>query len=93
MVPVPEVPAQGPLVGLRVLDLSTVVAGPVIGRNLADMGAEVIKVEHPVHGDPARQMGWQVDGVSLWWKTLSRNKLPIRLTRRTAPDEDEDRSG
>lgn len=69
------------------LDLSTVVAGPVIGRNLADLGAEVIKVEHPRHGDPARQMGWQVDGVSLWWKTLSRNKLPITLdlsTRRGA---------
>ena len=61
------------------LDLSGVVAGPVIGRNLGDLGAEVVKVEHPRDGDPARQMGWQVDGVSLWWKTLSRNKLPITL--------------
>ena len=50
-----------------------------MARNLADLGAEVLKVEHPVHGDPARRMGWQVDGVSLWWKTLSRNKLPITL--------------
>jgi crotonobetainyl-CoA:carnitine CoA-transferase CaiB-like acyl-CoA transferase len=69
----------GPLAGLRVLDLSIVVAGPMIARNLGDMGAEVIKVEHPVDGDPSRRMGWQVDGVSLWWKTLSRNKLPVTL--------------
>lgn len=67
------------LAGLRVLDLSVVVAGPVIARNLGDFGAEVIKVEHPVHGDPARRMGWHHDGVSLWWKTLSRNKLPVTL--------------
>lgn len=50
-----------------------------MARNLGDLGAEVLKVEHPVHLDPARRMGWQVDGVSLWWKTLSRNKLPLTL--------------
>jgi crotonobetainyl-CoA:carnitine CoA-transferase CaiB-like acyl-CoA transferase len=70
---------SAPLEGYRVLDLSTVVAGPVLARNLGDLGAEVIKVEHPAHGDPARKMGWSVDGHSLWWKTLSRNKLPITL--------------
>ena len=48
-------------------------------RNLGDLGAEVVKVEHPVHGDPARRMGWHVDGQSLWWKTLSRNKVPVTL--------------
>jgi crotonobetainyl-CoA:carnitine CoA-transferase CaiB-like acyl-CoA transferase len=74
-----------PLAGYRVLDLSTVVAGPVLARNLGDYGAEVVKVEHPVHGDPARQMGWSVDGHSLWWKTLSRNKLPVTLDLSTPP--------
>lgn len=73
----------GSLAGMRVLDLSTVVAGPIIARNLGDHGAEVVKVEHPAAGDAARHMGWQVeaDGVrqSLWWKVLSRNKLPITL--------------
>jgi crotonobetainyl-CoA:carnitine CoA-transferase CaiB-like acyl-CoA transferase len=73
-----------PLAGVRVLDLSSVVAGPIIGRNLGDYGAQVVKVEHPRHGDAARQMGWQVPGAdgeqhSLWWKTLGRNKLPITL--------------
>jgi crotonobetainyl-CoA:carnitine CoA-transferase CaiB-like acyl-CoA transferase len=76
-----------PLEGLRVLDLSSVVAGPIIARNLGDYGAEVIKVEHPRHGDAARKMGWQVPAPgdpadpphSLWWKTLARNKLPITL--------------
>jgi crotonobetainyl-CoA:carnitine CoA-transferase CaiB-like acyl-CoA transferase len=68
-----------PLEGLRVLDLSTVVAGPVIARNLADFGAEVIKVEHPEHGDSSRALGYKVRGESLWWKTVNRNKLPITL--------------
>lgn len=50
-----------------------------MARNLGDLGADVIKVEHPVHLDPLRRFGWAVDGVSLWWKTVSRNKLPITL--------------
>lgn len=79
MAETPLPPGPLPLEGLRVLDLSTVVAGPVIARNLGDFGAEVIKVEHPVHGDSVRKLGYQVQGESLWWKTLSRNKLPITL--------------
>lgn len=67
------------LAGLRVLDLSSVLAGPLVARFLADFGAEVVKVEHPRSGDPSRAMGWQVGGASLWWATLNRSKLSITL--------------
>ena len=47
-------------------------------RNVADFGADVIKVEHP-RGDPLRNLAWQKDGVSLWWAYLNRNKRYISL--------------
>ncbi|MDX2003841.1 MAG: CoA transferase [Meiothermus sp.] len=62
-----------PLHGLKVLDLSSLYAGPLIATNLGDFGAEVIKVEHP-RGDDARRWGLSKDGVPLWWKVISRNK-------------------
>jgi crotonobetainyl-CoA:carnitine CoA-transferase CaiB-like acyl-CoA transferase len=62
-----------PLAGIRVLDLATLYAAPLIATNLGDFGADVIKVEHP-RGDEARGWGLKRDGVPLWWKTLSRNK-------------------
>jgi crotonobetainyl-CoA:carnitine CoA-transferase CaiB-like acyl-CoA transferase len=68
----------GPLAGLTVLDLATVYAGPFAAALLGDFGAEVIKVEHP-RGDPLRTHGAQKDGVGLWWKQLSRNKLCVTL--------------
>ena len=60
------------------LDLATVYAGPFAAALLGDFGAEVIKVEHP-RGDPLRTHGAQKDGVGLWWKQLSRNKLCVTL--------------
>jgi crotonobetainyl-CoA:carnitine CoA-transferase CaiB-like acyl-CoA transferase len=70
-----------PLSGLKVLDLSTVIAGPSCTRYLADFGATVIKVERPETGDSSRRMGWLSPGgdASLWWKLLSRNKHLITL--------------
>jgi crotonobetainyl-CoA:carnitine CoA-transferase CaiB-like acyl-CoA transferase len=68
-----------PLEGLRVVELATIVAGPSTGKYLADLGAEVIKVEHPRTGDTTRNLGWKADGVSLWWKLVGRNKKPITL--------------
>ena len=68
-----------PLTGLRVIDASTVVAGPGCARHLADFGADVIKVEHP-SGDGVRRMGFiHPDGDALYWKVLNRGKRTIAL--------------
>ena len=64
--------------GLRVLDASTLFAGPLAATILSDFGAEVIKIEHP-RGDPVRHHGYSKDGIPLWWKMLSRNKHAITL--------------
>ncbi len=71
----------GALHGLRVLDLSTVLAGPNCARYLADFGADVIKVERPEIGDSLRGMGWRDprDGESIWWRLVNRNKRNIAL--------------
>ncbi|MGH3358634.1 MAG: CaiB/BaiF CoA transferase family protein [Nocardioidaceae bacterium] len=68
-----------PLEGLRVVDLSTLFAGPQAAMHLGDFGAEVIKVEHPRRPDPARGHGASKDGHNLWWKTLGRNKATMTL--------------
>lgn len=67
-----------PLEGIRVLDVSTLFAGPYLATILGDFGAEVIKIEHP-RGDPARSHGPSKDGVPLWWKMLGRNKQSVTL--------------
>jgi crotonobetainyl-CoA:carnitine CoA-transferase CaiB-like acyl-CoA transferase len=73
----PDLP--GPLKGLKVLDLSIIVAGGTASSLLADFGAEVVKVERPGSGDPLRHWGPFYNGVSLWWKVHSRNKKSITL--------------
>ncbi len=69
----------GPLAGIKVLELGTLIAGPFCTRMLAEFGADVIKVESPDGGDPIRQ--WRVlkGGNSLWWSVQSRNKKSITL--------------
>ncbi|MGH9095304.1 MAG: CaiB/BaiF CoA transferase family protein [Acidimicrobiales bacterium] len=69
----------GPLRGVVVLDVATLFAGPMAATLLGDYGAEVIKIEHPTKGDPARQHGYAKEGVPLWWKVLSRNKATVTL--------------
>ncbi len=68
-----------PLEGLRVIDASTILAGPLCCQILGDFGADVIKIEHPALGDGMRGHGRQKDGVPLWWKEISRNKRTIAL--------------
>ncbi|MDQ3694573.1 MAG: CoA transferase [Chloroflexota bacterium] len=67
----------GPLAGVRVLDLSRLVAGGALGMCLADFGADVVKVEQPGRGDPLRT--WTVAGEPLWWRVYGRNKRSITL--------------
>ncbi|MBI3937708.1 MAG: CoA transferase [Betaproteobacteria bacterium] len=70
--------ATGPLVGLRVIDLGMIFAGPLVATNLGDLGAEVIKIEHP-RGDDVRKTGRFKDGRGLWWCVCSRNKRLISV--------------
>jgi crotonobetainyl-CoA:carnitine CoA-transferase CaiB-like acyl-CoA transferase len=67
------------LQGLKVVECATVVAAPLIGRLMADFGAEVIHIEHPRYGDNLREFGFTVDGINPWWKYYSRNKKVITL--------------
>jgi crotonobetainyl-CoA:carnitine CoA-transferase CaiB-like acyl-CoA transferase len=80
-------PSDGPLHDLRVVDLSTVVAGPGCARYLGDFGADVIKVERP-DGDTTRSMGWvdPRDDVTLWWKLAGRNKRSVVLDLKDPAD-------
>ncbi|HVB67711.1 MAG TPA: CoA transferase [Acetobacteraceae bacterium] len=77
----PDAPA--PLDGVRAIDLSRLVAGNMLSLQLADQGAEVIKVEDPDKGDPLR--AWRVKGQSLYWKVYARNKKSLALSLR-APE-------
>ena len=73
---------SGPLGDLRIIDASTVLAGPLIGQILADFGADVIKIEHPRTGDSLRGHGAQKAGHGLWWKLVARNKRCLGLDLR-----------
>lgn len=72
-------PSKGPLAGIKVIEMGTLIAGPFGARLLAEFGAEVIKIEVPKKGDPIRN--WRVlhNGTSLWWYVQSRNKKCITL--------------
>src|ERR1700760_3766632 len=69
--------AACPLDGVRVIDMSRLVSGNMVSLQLADFGAEVIKIEDPKRGDPLR--AWQTNGVSVHWKVYSRNKKSVAL--------------
>ena len=76
---------DGPLQGLKVIEIASTIAGPACARLLADFGAEVIKIEPP-EGDPVRQMGRHVGDVSLYAASILRNKRSIVLDLKLAED-------
>ena len=83
MLPVTSTPdASAPLAGTRVLELGAFIAGPFAGQVLGDLGAEVIKVEPPDVGDIMRRYGVRVDGRSLWWPAIARNKRSVAIDLR-----------
>jgi crotonobetainyl-CoA:carnitine CoA-transferase CaiB-like acyl-CoA transferase len=82
------VPGPGPLAGLRVIEAATLAAGPMVGTALGEFGAEVIKVEPPVAGDPMRTWGDRRDGIGLVWKSVSRNKRCVTLDLRQTEGQD-----
>ncbi|TEA70391.1 CaiB/BaiF CoA transferase family protein [Allopusillimonas ginsengisoli] len=73
-----------PLTGIRVLELGQLIAGPFAAKMLGEFGAEIIKVEPPVKGDPLRKWRLIHDGTSVWWQVQSRNKKSITLDLRQA---------
>ena len=81
---------SGPLKGMRVLELAQIMAGPTAGLMLADMGAEVIKVEKLPGGDDARLYSEpQINGVSAPFMILNRNKRGIALNLKHADGRDD----
>lgn len=71
------------LQGMKVLELGQLIAGPFAAKTLADFGAEVIKIEPPISGDPLRKWRMLKDGTSVWWQVQSRNKRSLALDLRT----------
>src|SRR5688572_9268415 len=79
----------GPLSGLTVIELGTLIAGPFCGQLLGDMGATVIKIEALGQGDPMRAWGREkANGKSLWWPVLARNKKSITLDLRQSAGQE-----
>ncbi|MGZ5065019.1 MAG: CaiB/BaiF CoA transferase family protein [Usitatibacter sp.] len=72
----------GPLEGLKVVEMGTLIAGPYCARLLAEFGAEVVKIEAPGEGDPLRKWRKLHEGNSLWWYAQARNKKSVALNLR-----------
>jgi formyl-CoA transferase len=72
----------GPLTGIRVIELGSLIAGPFCAKTLADFGAEVVKIEPPGEGDPLRKWRKMRNGTSLWWHVQSRNKKSVTCNLR-----------
>ena len=84
----PSTLPTGPLAGLKVIELGQLIAGPFAAKTLADFGAEVIKIEAPIAGDPLRKWRLLKDGTSVWWQVQSRNKRSLALDLKQAEAQD-----
>ncbi|MFN3565364.1 MAG: CaiB/BaiF CoA transferase family protein [Burkholderiaceae bacterium] len=84
MTPRVEPAARGPLAGLKVLELGTLIAGPFAARMFAEFGADVIKIESTEGGDPIRTWRHLHEGTSLWWYVQARNKRSVTLNLKDA---------
>lgn len=71
-----------PLEGIKVVEMGQLIAGPFAAKILAEFGAEVIKIEPPITGDPLRKWRLLHDGTSVWWAAQSRNKQSVTLDLR-----------
>ena len=83
-----EAKSAGPLAGLKVVEMGTLIAGPYCARLMAEFGADVVKVETPGEGDPLRKWRKLHEGNSLWWYAQARNKKSIAVNLRE-PDGQE----
>src|SRR5438270_10980791 len=68
--------------GVKIVEFAHVIAGPLDGTLMADLGADVVHVEDPKMGDPGRTQGPAKDGNHLWWKVSARNKRSVTLNLR-----------
>jgi formyl-CoA transferase len=78
----------GPLHGVRVLELGSLIAGPFCAKTLADFGAEVVKIEPPGEGDAVRRWRRMRNGTSLWWQVQSRNKRSVTVDLRQSAGQE-----
>jgi len=78
----------GALHGVRVVEMGQLIAGPFVGKTLAEFGADVVKVEPPGGGDPLRTWRLLQDGTSVWWQVQSRNKRSLALDLRSTEGQD-----
>jgi succinyl-CoA---D-citramalate CoA-transferase len=78
----------GPLAGIKVIELGTLIAGPFCARMLAEFGAEVVKIEAPEGGDQLRNWRKMYEGTSLWWYVQARNKKSVTVNLRVAEGQE-----
>lgn len=76
------------LSGVKIVEFAHVIAGPLAGTLMADLGADVVHVEDPAVGDPGRTQGPTKDGVHLWWKVSGRNKRSVTLDLRSSEGQE-----